>query len=260
MSFFRLATLATLALWGTLLPVAEASDPDVQELRYSLSIDGREVGTRTVSIRHFPPAEGSTLESRVIESWTELDATLAGMPVQVRSRESARILGGRSSFTAAVIENGKARDVQGRRMSNGGWRVSVVADGQRTSTRLKRSEVTLTSMDLLDPERHGLLAAAPSAHVLVASSGEVYVGTVEDLGESMARVGQVPVPVQSYSWSPGQGAVQMSWSLDGTLVSYDMGFMGYTLHAQLDAMPAARVFGQIDLTGVSTGDVTEEDL
>ena len=52
----------------------------------------------------------------------------------------------------------------------------------------------------------------------------------------------------------------MAWSLDGTLVSYDMGFMGHTLHAQLDAMPAARVFGEIDLTGVVTGDVREEEL
>jgi len=262
MSFFRTIAIAYLSCvgWVAWMGVAEANDPDTQELHYTLSIDGRDVGVRTVSIRHFPPAEGSTMESRVIESWTEMATTIAGMPVQLRSRESARILGGRSSFSAAVEENGKARDVQGRRMSDGSWRISVVADGKRSSTRLKRSEVTLTSMDLLDPERHRLLGSADMARVLVASSGEVYAGAVEDLGESLVRVGQVPVPVQSHSWAPGQGRVQMSWALDGTLVSYDMGFMGHTLHAQLDALPAPRVFGQIDMTGVSTGDVREQEL
>lgn len=250
-----------------ILPAAAADAPEAQvwsqAITYDLTIGGQRVGQRDVTIRHIPPDDIVPYESRIIESYQQVQAQVAGRRIEHTSRITARASEDSSNFVASIDENGTVREVQGRQLSDGRWTVVEVSRGSQKTWDYRRTEVNLSTMDFLDPERHRLLSDDATAGVLVAESGQVLTGSVTDLGEDALTIAGTTVPVQRLAWTPEAGKVELSWTLDGWLVAYEIGFMGQALHAQARQAPEPRTFGEIEITTTITGaasPVYEEEL
>jgi len=233
-----------------------------QKLVYDLLVDGKTVGHRDVTVRYLPPDDLVPAETRIIESLQELETTIKGLPVKMRTRSSARSSDSSSSFVSSHELNGKVSEVQGHRDNDGRWLVTILAGGKVSTWEYRRSEVDLTTMDLVDPAQPPPLNDNASAKVLVAEAGVIMTGVVRDLDESKVKVGGRQVPVHRWDWTPPDGKVELSWSLDGVLVDYEAAFMGTTLDARLRQLPEPRTFGTIDMEPLKSGDtkVIEEDL
>lgn len=229
-----------------------------QSLRYSLSLDGKSVGHRDVTVRYLPAGAG---EVRILETWTEIDATLAGAPVRWRNRATAKAGVGAPGFTSSLDENGTLREVQARVLPDRRWQVTVVDQGESKTWTLRGGEVTLSSLDLLDPQRHLLLTdGRASASLLMAEAGNVLTGAVEDLGDGRVKVGGEEVEVHRWAFTPDTGRIELAWTADGTLVSYQMSWMGKRLTGVLDALPPPPEFGEIQIAPGLGGGFEEEKL
>lgn len=236
-----------------LVRIAAAGDP---QLVYDLMLDGKAIGQRQVSLRYMPTANG---EIRILETTTKIGLNLAGQSYRFEQRATAKA-GGTPGFTSAVDDNGAIREIQGRLLPDRRWLVTVAEAGNVETYYLRGSEVNLSSLDLLDPERHQLLSREAAASVLVAETGAVMSGKVEDLGETAVRVGGEEVLAHRYAWTPETGRVELVWSLDGTLLSYQTRVLGKLVTATLEKMPPPPTFGTVDspMGGAST--TTEEKL
>lgn len=231
---------------------------DAQTLLYDLRLDGQQVGTREVVLRYLEDASGR--EVRLIESYTELQAPIAGRTYSFANRATARVEAVKTSFTSSVSEDGQVREVQARQRSDGTWKVSVIEDGELKQAELLRGQADLSSLQLLDPVGHRELTTRSRASVLTAETGTILSGLVEDLGEGVLTLGQDAVAVHRWSWTPATGRVELSWSMDGLLVGYDSAFMGRTLQARLRDAPTARAFGEIEAVAPVIDAVTEQEL
>jgi hypothetical protein len=232
-----------------------------QTLIYDLSIDGAVVGERKVTIRYMPPIEGVAGASRLIQSWFDVDTRIAGQQVVIQSRSSARASDSDSSFAMSIAENGVVREIQGQRQWDGVWQVVAIEHGERKTWKHRRTEVTLSSMDFLDPSRHKLMTLDTQAGVLVAETGQVVQGAVSELGDKELWVNGKIVLVEEWGWSPDMGQVVMSWNQEGLLLAYSVSFMGKTLDAVVREVPPTRSYGNIDLSTVSDDvEVEEEEL
>ncbi len=240
-----------------LLLLAPAQASDSQALVYDLSVGGRAVGSREVTINYLD-VDGAAV--RVIESYTAFDVQVAGVPFSYVNRASVRVDARGAAFTSSVSENGELREVQARSRRDGSWTVTVLEDGTRAATRLSPGDVDLCSLELLDPIRHEELTARPRAELLAAETGTLLAGQVEDLGESSLDIGGSAVPVHRWAWTPPTGRVELAWSLDGLLVSYETAWMGKKLGARLRALPSPRSFGEIGPIGGVVEGVAEEEL
>jgi hypothetical protein len=256
----RALGLLALSLLLTASPAEAASSEQV--LNYTLLVDGARVGKRTVTIRYLPPDEFSPTETRILESMTEFKATLAGQTFSMKARISARVADGRTAFTANVVENGVAREVQARQNADGSWTIVRSEQGQRYASTLRRSEVDFSTVDLMDPEAWRRVADRNPGTMLVAENGSRLVGRVQDLGQSQLNIGGDRVNAQRYSWTPDVGTMAFQWSEEGLLVGYELSFMGKKMEARLAALPAPRDWGTVTVPnfGEGYGTITEETL
>lgn len=226
-----------------------------QRLVYDLRVDGSSVGKRELTIRYLSTSAG---EVRILETWTELELTVAGTKHSFKSRGSAKA-GGTPGFSASIQEDGQLREVQGRQLPDRRWMVVIAEDGQVKTWYYRPSEVALTSLDLLDPRRHLLLLDQATAGVLAAETGTVLAGAVQDLGEGSVKVGGTEVPVRRASWAPETGPMLLAWSEDGLLVSYETAILGRRVTATLTEMPAPATFGTVETPALQTGSTLSEE-
>jgi hypothetical protein len=247
-------------LLGCLLALAAAPARAADAvLRYTLSMDGKAVGSRELTLTSLPAEPGGP-SVRMTSSFTELQVTLAGVPWSFQQRASAVVRDGRSSFTSSVQENGRLREVQARQGQDGRWRVVVLEADRAGSGELRASEVTLTSMDLFDPDARLRLTTAGTARVLAAETGTVLEGPVEDLGEGVVRIAGQDVAVHRWAWTPAAGRMELSWSMDGLLVAYQTTVAGKKLDATLTQAPAGLSFGEVEDPRADRPTVREEEL
>ena len=230
-----------------------------QSLAYTLRIGDKVVGKREVNVRHVPGPMVESEETRIIESWIEVEAEIAGQQVKVRQRATARASGGRLSFTSVNDENGRVSEVQGKRLGDGRWLINIVDRTGGRSFEYRKSQVDLCTLDLLDPELHRRLTDKSTARVLLVETGDVLEGPAKDLGEATLKVGEVELPVTRATFTPPQGRLTMLWNLEGLLVSYEIGFMGQRMTATVNEPPDARVWGEVSVplrfgAGVDVGE------
>jgi len=245
-----------LLLLGFTLPALAA--PGDQELVYDLRVGDQSVGTRTVSIRFLDGADAAGVE--VIESYTQIDTTLMGTPLHFENRASAQLDAGTSSFVSSVDENGHLREIQARQRRDGVWKVTVIEDKAVKQADLPRGQVDLSTLQLLDLQAARDLTARARASVLLAETGTVMSGQVDDLGEGTVDVAGQSLPVHRWAWSPALGRMELAWSMDGVLVSYQAPWMGRTLQAKLRSVPAPRSWGQVEPVSAATGGMSEQEL
>jgi len=258
MSSLLLPVLSLFLLCVAAPALAAGSAQDAQTLLYDLDLDGQHVGTRQVTITFLQDRSGR--EARLIESYTELQATVLGRSLRFVSRASARVEAVKTSFTSSVSEDDVVREIQGHQRSDGSWRVSVVEGGQLKQTDLARGQADLCSLQLLDPVGHRELTTRTRASVLTVETGAIYTGEVTDLGEGTVALGPDTVTVHRWSWAPPAGPVELAWSMDGLLVSYGTVLLGRTLDAHLRGVPSARAYGDAVVVEPVIGDVAEQEL
>lgn len=239
----------------SLLLWCAAASAGEQHVVYDLKLDGSSVGKRELTLRYLQTSAG---EIRILESYTELKVTVAGVSHTIKSRSSAKA-GGSPAFTNTIDEDGKLREIQGRLLPDRRWMVTI-AEGKDLKTWYYRgSEITLSSMDLLDPRRHLLLLDSSVAHLLAAETGVVTSGAVQDLGERTLQVSGQDVTARCASWTPETGAMEMCWGEDGLLLSYGTSLLGRTITAVATEIPAPATFGNIDAPALQTGGTMSEE-
>ncbi len=243
-----------LSLLLSLALPAMAGDGE-QSLLYDLRMNGKTVGSREVTIRFLPSESGA--EVRLIESYTRVETSLLGKPVRFVNRFSGRSGAG---FTSSVDENGRIREVQAQRRSDGSWRVTVIEGGKISQGTLLAGQVSLTSVGLLDPVEHRDLTGRPQISLLAAETGTLLSGRVEPLGEGSLEVGGQRLRVDRYAWTSEAGRVELAWTGEGVLASWTSSLLGQPIEGVLRQPPPERSYGTIDLVISPMEGVREQEL
>lgn len=252
----------TTLLWALQLAIATASAADAEQtLVFDLIMDGAVVGRREVTVRYIPPEVPSGGEVRVLETWTELNAQVRGWSFALENRSTGFANDTRSTFTSSMSVNGKVSEIQGKRLRDGRWQVNALYPDGAQQWELRRTEVDLSSLDLLDPKRPEIFKAGSRAKVLSAETGRVLTGLIEDLGEDTLTVNDQEVVVHRWAWTPPEARFELAWSEDGLLVDWSATFQGRRLDADIRELPKPRVYGELQVEEfVGLPDVEEEEL
>jgi len=197
--------------------------------------------------------------SRLIKSFERVDVTLAGVSYSLRSRISGRNTDGSGRVTVNLSENGDKRQMAVHRDFSGFWHVDRKGGGGDSLITYRRNQVTVSSLDLLDPEMYRLFAREGRATVLDLNSGELVSGVVAALGESEMVIGGESVIVRNFELRSDTGLASFSWSSDGLLLAYAIDLLGTVFEARVRTVPTTRSWG--DVSPVTGGvDMHEEQL
>jgi hypothetical protein len=194
----------------------------------------------------------------MIRSYLEMSVTKGAQVYTLKSRASSMHGPGGASISTSVEENGKGREVQARVELDGSWTVHELENGMRSTWSFTRKEVGLSTMDLVDPERYRRILDHEMNPMLIAETGQVAIGRIQDLGEAQVEVAGTMMTVQKISWTPEAGQLLLLFSESGLLVDYSLDFMGKRLHAKLEALPEERSWGGFE--PAVFGGVSEEEL
>lgn len=216
-----------------LLTSALAAEPTSVELTWALQLGDTPVGERTASIKVLPSERGPR---RIVEVLTDLDASVLGVSVTYAQRLTAHAGTGPASFHSVVLEQGKAREIQGR-SSFSGWIVSVVDPSETRTWELPSNKIDLSTADLLDPLSQVSLDRYEEVRLLSAETGDVFTVSVERLGPSTVDLGGTKVLVTGYALEGGPGTTKLFYSASGYLVRHETRVLGKSVVATLTEAP-----------------------
>ncbi|MCB9742311.1 MAG: hypothetical protein H6741_25720 [Alphaproteobacteria bacterium] len=248
--------ISTFLLAGALSTGALADDS--QSLRYVLTLDGQEVGERTVELKYLTTEAGG--EVRIIESWTDLTVPLAGHPYRYQQRLTGQ--GDTGGFSARIADDGLGRQVQAARAPDG-WIVTIAEGEEAKVYRRGADEFDLTSLALLDPSAPQRLTGLQELSVLTAEVGVILSGPLADRGEVIVAVGERSLKAREFLWTLPEGQVRLAYDADGVLLRYTMRVAGRAITATLDAPPEGRSWGsamEAPVINVGGGGVEETEL
>lgn len=247
---FLLASL--LALVGpSAAQAADALPPHT--ITYDLSLDGKPIGTRQLTIRYLPREDG---ERRILEAYTE--ATVLGQPLVCRSSGQSSARG--ATFTSSIDQGGAISQVQGIELPGGGWRLTVADGAGVKETTLGRAEARLTSLDLLDPGRTALLAGGGDLTLLLVETGTILTGKLDEGAVGTTKVAGKKVEVRRYTVSGGGGTAKFDVDASGLLVKSELSWLGGIVTAVAREVPPPRSYGTIETLESMTPTILEADL
>ncbi len=237
-----------------LAPLAAAAENQV--LVWDITLDGREVGHRTETVKYLTNTDGSV--RRILEVWTEVDGSILGFKYSFRERLTADISGDVASFHAVADLSGSVTEVQARRGATS-WTITTNFDGRETTREWPANSIDLSTADLIDPATSTPIGQFDQVRVLSAETGDIYEGPVKRLGESTVVVDAKTLVVEGYSWTSEDGVEGKLWyTPDGFLAKYEMEVMGRRLIGTLADPPPAGTDGN-PVSGSATG-ITEVNL
>lgn len=252
----RIFIAAALAVFSASPVLAE----DSRTMAFDLVMNGEVVGSREITLRYLPPEEGlREHEVRITQAWTEIDTVVAGWELSIRNRATAHASDHRSSFTSSLSVNGELSEIQGRSLEDARWSVSEVRSGKLFTRELRRTEVDLSTMDLLDPIRSQSIVGRSDIKLLSAETGTVLTGVVEDLGESELTLGDRTVAIHRWGIDTNEGRMELAWDAEGLLVESSMVIRGQTVQTRLRALPPPREYGAFEVS-METPSIDEEEL
>ena len=245
----------TLSILTALLGMPHAN-ADTQELRYTLSFKGSEVGHRDLSIRYIASEQG---EKRFIESWTEFNVRIAQRDFGYKQRLTGLAKSRPMGFAAAMSEDGHLREVQVAEQPER-WIVTHAEYGRSWAIPVDSGSFDATSLTLVDPGAKGFLDNVLDLKVLSAETGTVVSGQLQRKGEKNLSIDGSDVLVDTYKWSAEGGAVELAYNSEGYLVHYTVQVAGQELSATLNALPPARSFEEDLPASFNAGAIVEEAL
>lgn len=225
----------TLALLAVLVTGAVAAEPT--QLEWAVTLDGKPVGKRTLTIKSMEGPSGDT--RRVLESFTDIDATVLGLQYRFRERFTANVVTDPAAFYSVVELNDMGLEVQARRAATT-WKVTVNSDGREYTRDVAASAIDLSTVDLLDPESRVPISRFDAPKILSAETGDIWSGPIERLGPSEVEIDGETVPVDGYAWTPPDGRATFWYTPDGYLAKYEVTVMGKTLQGVLTDPPPKR--------------------
>ncbi len=226
------------SLLATLLGSTAIAATVEHDLTWSLTIGGRPAGTRTATIKIAPGESGT---HRIVEAFTDIQATVGPARIRARHRMTVHAEGGDpASFHSVLDLDGEASEIQGR-FSPGGWTVSTNHGGRLRTAEFSPAHIDLSTADLLDPESRVSFAREGTVRLLFAETGDVVEGQVRRLGASTVTIGSTAVDVQGFRWSSPEGESTFWFSPEGYLVHYTMQIFGVPVEGRLTAPPPAGI-------------------
>jgi len=245
----------TLSILTVLLGMPHAN-AETQELRYTLSFNGSDVGHRDLSIRYIDSEQG---EKRFIESWTEFNVRVAQRDFGYKQRLSGLAKTRPMGFSAAMSEDGHLREVQVAQQPER-WIVTHAEYGRSWALPVATGSFDATSLTLVDPGAKGFLDNVLVLKVLSAETGTVVTGQLQREGQSVLAINGSEVQVDTYKWHAEGGAVELAYNDEGYLVTYSITIAGQDLTATLDALPPPRSFEEDMPSVYQAGTIVEEAL
>ncbi len=249
-----LTVLLALLVMGVCAPTARAGEAlPPHKITYDLSLDGKPIGTRQLTIRYLPREDG---ERRILEAYTELQ--VLGVPLVCRSSGQSSARG--ATFTSSVDQGGAVSQVQGIELPTGGWRVIVAdASGVKEST-LSKEQARLTSLDLLDPGRTVLLTGGGPLTLVLVETGDILTGTLDAGTVGTTKVAGQKVEVTRYTATGSGGTARFDVDASGLLVKSELSWLGGTVTAVAREVPPPRSYGTIEALDVTIPAVIEDEL
>ena len=206
-------------------------------LAWDLAVQGRPVGTRTVTVKALPGDGGR----RVLESYTEVAGAVGPVKLDFRQRFTAHLVGADpASFHSVVDQGGQASEIQGR-FSAMGWTVTTNIGGRVRTSDYSPGRIDLSTADLFDPQSQLGLKRASTVRILSAETGEVMQGSVVAKGATTVEVAGESVPVEHYQVVGADGSSSFWFSPEGYLVRYELRSMGAKLTGTLTSPPPGGV-------------------
>jgi hypothetical protein len=214
---------------------APAADVE-QDLTWAVTLDGQAIGERSATIKWSTTAEGDL--RRMVEAWTELDATVLGVDYKLRERLTAMMTVTAASVHATTDLNGQVTEVQARR-NPASWTVTIGVDGRESTREWPTTAIDLSTADFLDPDTRVPIGGYTSARVLAIETGDIVDGPVKRLGAGQIPIGTFTVPVEGYQWTTEAGEGRFWYTADGYLVRYEHTILGKHLMGTLTLPPPA---------------------
>ena len=237
----------------SLLSIALANPPEVEQLTWNLAIGEVDIGQRTARVMVLPE-EGGT--RRMVEVQTEVSIGTTMANVAWAQRLTVHATRGPAAFHAVLRDGLTPREIQARPHLEG-WTVTVVEPEDVRTWDLPRSRIDLSTADLYDPQSDVSLDRFGQARMLSTETGEVFTVEVERLGASDLEVAGTAVNVQGYALHGGPGTTRLYYSDSGYLVRHETRILGKVVTATLTAAPPVSA-EQAPL--VDTVEIGEEDL
>ena len=123
-----------------------------QELVYTISQNGKEIGQRNVVITYFPPSKSTSTAYKKVEFFSDCTLNIAGKSVRYQQKGLGQFSATRSNFVISNQIDGRTIEKQGKRDLNGNWTVFNIEEGKVTKEKYTSMEVYLTSIEMFIPK------------------------------------------------------------------------------------------------------------
>lgn len=230
-----------------------------QSLVYDLSLQGKPVGTREITIQYLPATDTMPYGSRLVESFTELEVDVAGKKIVYQQRATGHFSDYKSRFVSSVSVNDKIFEFQGKQLPSRDWIIYEMTEAGKEKTVYKSYQLDTVSLALFDPGQAQNWQGGRFSKIYHIEMGDVWSGKWENIDESTISIGTQSIVGRKVRYETPSGAANISWSDTGLLIDWELEILGVRLDADIRSLPDLPQFGNIQVEESFKG-VEEEKL
>mgnify|MGYP001252254242 CR=1 FL=1 len=230
-----------------------------QSLVYDLSLLGKPVGVREITIQYLPASSTMPYGSRLIESWTDIEVVVAGKRIEYQQRATGHFSEYKSRFVSSVSLNGQVLEFQGKQLPSRDWIIYEMTKNGKEKKEFKSYQLDTVSLALFDPGQAENWQGGRFSKIYHLEMGNVWSGQWENIDESTITVGSQSVIGRQVRYNSPEGAASLAWSDTGLLIDWQLDILGITLDADIRSLPELPQFGNIEVEESFSG-VEEEEL
>ena len=230
-----------------------------QSLVYDLSFNGQPVGIREINIQYLPASQNVPYGSRVLESWTEVETTVAGKKIVYKQRATGHFSDRKSRFVSSVTVNDQTFEIQGKHTQGEGWIIHEISEDGVNQKKYKTYEVHDVSLALFDPGQAESWQDGSITKVYHMEMGEIWMGEWIPLPDVQVSTPKEQVMGKQFRFHSAEGDVDAAWSETGIVIDWTLQVLGLELEADIRNVPELPQFGNIEQFESFQG-VKEEEL